>query len=115
MFYVTCVICFTSVEPSWWRLSKSNVQTSAFKPKTSESIKTTSSFNHRYNPDNFENDFKRGDGRKASIEHDNKIDNFKTTVKIDVTKIECVEKDYGIDKVKINDNESDVNDKNTQW
>ncbi|XP_076101246.1 uncharacterized protein LOC143071053 [Mytilus galloprovincialis] len=96
-------------------VSQSNVQTSAFKPKTSESIKTTSSFNHRYNPDNFENDFKRGDGRKASIEHDNKIDNFETTVKIDdVTKIECVEKDYGIDEVKINDNESVVNDKNTQ-
>ncbi|VDI62898.1 Hypothetical predicted protein [Mytilus galloprovincialis] len=49
-----------------------------------------------------------------SVEHENKIDNFETTVKIDdVTKIECVEKDYGIDKVKINDNESDVNDKNT--
>ncbi|CAC5426718.1 unnamed protein product [Mytilus coruscus] len=32
-------------------VSQSNVQTSAFKPKTSESIKTTSSFKHRYNPE----------------------------------------------------------------
>ncbi|XP_063433577.1 uncharacterized protein LOC134715366 [Mytilus trossulus] len=79
-----------------------------------DTAKKVESVEQYFKTDNFENDFKRGDGRKESVEHDNKIDNFETTVKIDdVTKIECVEKDYGIDKVKINDNEGVVNDKNT--
>ncbi|XP_071152169.1 uncharacterized protein [Mytilus edulis] len=73
-----------------------------------DTAKKVVSVEHYFKTDNFENDFKRGDGRKESVEHDNKIDNFETTVKIDdVTKIECVEKDNGID------NESDVNDNNT--